>query len=111
MSEARRPPPPMAWVVWSLGAAYFSYAWVHRVAPSVMVDGLMREFAVGAAVLGNLSAIYFYSYAALQLPVGMLMDRWGPRRMLALMATEIGNLFNAMANCLSDAVNCSATTF
>ena len=28
-----------------------------------------------------------------------------------LMATEIGNLFNAMANCLSDAVNCSATTF
>ncbi len=28
-----------------------------------------------------------------------------------LMATEIGNLFNAMAGCLSDAVNCSATTF
>ena len=28
-----------------------------------------------------------------------------------LMATEIGNLFNQMANCLSDAVNCSATTF
>ncbi len=28
-----------------------------------------------------------------------------------LMATEIGNLFNAMAACLSDAVNCSATTF
>ncbi len=28
-----------------------------------------------------------------------------------LMATEIGNLFNQMANCLSDAVNCSAATF
>ncbi len=28
-----------------------------------------------------------------------------------LMATEIGNLFNAMAACLSDAVNCSAGTF
>ncbi len=28
-----------------------------------------------------------------------------------LMATEIGNLFNAMAGCLSDAVNCSAATF
>ncbi len=28
-----------------------------------------------------------------------------------LMATEIGNLFNSMASCLSDAVNCSATTF
>ncbi len=28
-----------------------------------------------------------------------------------LMATEIGNLFNSMAACLSDAVNCSAATF
>ncbi len=28
-----------------------------------------------------------------------------------LMSTEIGNLFNAMAACLSDAVNCSAATF
>ncbi len=28
-----------------------------------------------------------------------------------LMATEIGNLFNAMANCLNDAVNCSPSTF
>ncbi len=28
-----------------------------------------------------------------------------------LMATEIGNLFNAMANCLADAVNCSPTNF
>lgn len=105
MSEARRPAPPMAWVVWSLGAAYFGYAWVHRVAPSVMVDGLMREFAVGAAVLGNLSAIYFYSYAALQLPVGMLIDRWGPRRMLTLMAmlTGAGGLVFATADSLAAA--------
>ncbi len=28
-----------------------------------------------------------------------------------LMSTEIANLFNSMANCLSDAVNCSAATF
>ncbi len=82
--------PPVAWVIWALGAAYFGYAWVHRVAPSVMVDSLMRDFAVGAAILGNLSAVYFYAYAGMQLPVGMMLDRWGPRRMLTLMAAVAG---------------------
>ena len=40
-----------------------------RVAPSVMVEELMREFAVGAGVLGNLSAAYFYGYAGMQIPL------------------------------------------
>ena len=48
-----------------------------------MTTELMRDFAVGAAALGSLSAFYFYSYAAIQLPVGMLLDRFGPRKLLA----------------------------
>ncbi len=75
-----------AWWVWGLGALSFSYAFFQRVAPSVMVNDLMREFAVGAAVLGNLSAIYFYAYAGLQMPIGVALDRWGPRRMLTAAA-------------------------
>ena len=39
-----------------------------RVAPSVMVEELMRDFAVGAGVLGHLSAAYFYGYAGMQIP-------------------------------------------
>ena len=48
-----------------------------------MFDDLMRDFAVGGAVLGNLAALYFYAYAGLQLPLGMVIDRWGPRRVLS----------------------------
>jgi len=48
-----------------------------------MVSDLMRDFAVGATVLGNLSALYFYAYAGLQIPVGALIDRWGARVMVA----------------------------
>ena len=65
---------------WLTAALFFGYAWVLRVAPSVMVEELMRDFAVGAAVLGNLSAAYFYGYAGMQIPVGLLLDRFGPRR-------------------------------
>lgn len=75
-----------AWLIWGLGASSFSYAFLQRVAPSVMVTDLMREFAVGAAVMGNLSAIYLYAYAGLQMPVGLALDRWGPRRMLTAAA-------------------------
>jgi MFS family permease len=89
-----------AWLVWGLGALSFSYAFFQRVAPSVMVEDLMRDFAVGAAVLGNLSAIYLYAYAGLQVPIGLLLDRWGPRRMLAgaALVAALGSAIFAIAD-------------
>ncbi len=67
----------------SLGALYFSYAFLQRVSPSVMTSELMRDFRVGGTLLGMLSALYFYAYAAIQLPVGMLTDRFGPRKLMS----------------------------
>ena len=69
---------------WLTGALFFLYAWVLRVAPSVMVEELMRDFSVGAAVLGHMSAAYFYGYAGMQVPVGVLLDRFGPRRLITI---------------------------
>lgn len=69
-------------LAWATGATFFFYAWVLRVAPSVMVEELMRDFAVGAGALGHLSAAYFYGYAGMQIPVGLLLDRFGPRRLM-----------------------------
>ena len=70
------------WVVCGLGGLFFSYGYFQRVAPSIMVAELMGEFGVGAAVLGNLGALFFYAYAVMQLPAGVMLDRWGPRRVL-----------------------------
>lgn len=44
-----------------------------------MIGELMRDFNVGAAALGNLAAIYLYAYAVLQIPVGLIFDRFGAR--------------------------------
>jgi len=71
---------------WITGSLFFFYAWLLRVSPSVMVEELMRDFAVGGALLGNLSAFYFFAYAALQIPMGVLLDRFGPRRLMAAAA-------------------------
>ena len=77
-----RIPPWLPWLTWGLGASLFFYGFFHRIAPSVMIDSLMRDFSASGAVLGNLSAVYFYAYATLQIPVGLMLDRWGARRML-----------------------------
>jgi predicted MFS family arabinose efflux permease len=76
------PPASLAWSVWGLGALLYLIGFYLRVAPAVITDQLMTEFAITGAALGNLSAFYFYSYVAMQIPTGMIADRWGPRRLL-----------------------------
>src|SRR5947209_4151867 len=73
-------------LAWSTSVQFFFYAFVHRVAPSVMVDELTRDFAASGAVVGYLSAVYFYAYALMRIPVGVLMDRFGPRRLMSAAA-------------------------
>ena len=79
---AGHPPARLAWSIWGLGAALYLIGFYQRVAPAVFTDHLMTEFAIGGAALGNLSAFYFYAYVAMQIPTGMIADRWGPRRLL-----------------------------
>jgi MFS family permease len=80
----------LPWQMWGLGAVLYCYAFFQRVAPGVMVSDLMRDFGVNAAILGNLSAFYFYAYACIQVPVGITVDRFGPRLTLAVSAALCG---------------------
>ena len=90
MNKNKYPPLSLAWFVWGLGASLYLMGFFQRVAPAVMTDELMRDFGITAAALGNLSAFYFYSYVAMQIPTGIIADRWGPRRLLATGALVAG---------------------
>ena len=93
------PPASLAWTVWGLGAALYFIAFFQRVAPAVITNELTAAFDLTAATLGNLSAFYFYSYVAMQIPTGILADRWGPRTLLTLGAgiAALGTLAFAIA--------------
>ena len=101
MSEQGRayPPAALAWSIWGLGALLYLIGFYQRVAPAVITDRLMADFSLGAAALGNLSAFYFYSYVAMQIPTGIIADRWGPRRLLTIGAgiAALGTLLFAFA--------------
>ncbi|MFK7992981.1 MAG: MFS transporter [Granulosicoccus sp.] len=83
MQDVNRPG-VRAVVAYLLGTSFFFYAFVQRVSPSVMTEELMRDFAIGGAGIGLLSGVYFYTYALIQLPVGLLIDRVGARKLMSL---------------------------
>lgn len=75
-----------AWLVWSLGALFYCFEYFLRISPDVYTGDLMSTYGLGGAALGNLIAFYYYAYTPMQLPVGILMDRYGPRILLTLAA-------------------------
>lgn len=57
----------------------------HRLAVAIMADKLVVDLNLGVVELGVLTAVFFYPYAFMQFPVGILSDRWGTRRLVSVM--------------------------
>ncbi len=74
----------LSWLVWGVAACFYLAGFYLRVSPAVMTAELMRAFAINAGALGNFSAVYFYTYVLMQIPIGVLVDSWGARRLLIL---------------------------
>jgi sugar phosphate permease len=74
----------IAWLICTLGAVFYAYEYFLRISPSVMEPQLRNQFNLSASGFGFLSAFYYYAYVPMQLPVGVLMDRYGPRRLLTI---------------------------
>jgi sugar phosphate permease len=72
------------WLICGLGALYYCYEYFLRICPGVMTNELMREYGLTGAQIGGLSAFYYHAYVPMQIMVGLLMDRYGPRRLLTL---------------------------
>ncbi len=69
-----------AWLVFLFSAGFLFYKYVLQVSPSVMTGDLMRAFDLNGTGLGVLVGFYFYTYMAMQIPSGILLDKYGPHR-------------------------------
>lgn len=65
-------------------AGYF-LSYMYRVVNAVIAPDLIADIGVGPSTLGMLTAVYFISFASFQLPLGILLDRFGPRNVEAVL--------------------------
>ena len=80
LNKARR----YRWLIFILLAFGYILVYFHRLCPAVLAIDIMRDFNVGGALTGLLGAAYFYPYALMQLPAGLLSDSWGPRKTITI---------------------------
>ena len=81
----------------------YSISYFFRNANAIIEGDLVRELGLGPADLGLLTSVYFISFAAFQLPLGVLLDRYGPRRTEAvlLLFAAVGALIFSQSDTLS----------
>ncbi len=84
-------------------AAGYFVSYVYRVVNAVIAPDLIADIGVGPSALGLLTATYFISFASFQLPLGVLLDRYGPRRVEAalLLFAALGAFIFARAESLT----------
>lgn len=91
-----------SWAIWACAGAFYLYECILRVSPSVMTEGLMHDFSLTSTALGILVSCYSYSYVALQIPCGVMVDAIGTRRILTASAAlcAIGTFLFASSDAL-----------
>ncbi|MGM7722262.1 MFS transporter [Metabacillus sp. Hm71] len=87
------------WIVFA--SVLFTYFIIvsQRTAPGLITDQLMHDFNVTAATIGLLTSIQFFAYAGLQVPIGILSDRYGPNFFLIVgtLLTGLGTVIYSLA--------------
>lgn len=113
MTDAARRParpapqvPRQAWVVWGVGVLAYVVAVLQRTSLGVAAEDAAERFGTGAGVVSTFVVVQLLVYALMQVPVGVLLDRYGSRRLLlagpALMAVGQGLL--AVAGSVPEAI-------
>ncbi|MHA6761463.1 MFS transporter [Streptacidiphilus sp. PAMC 29251] len=95
-----------AWFAWGIGVTVYVLAVVHRTSLGVAGLDAAARFGIGASALSTFSILQVLVYAGMQIPVGLLVDRLGPRRVLSagLVLLTLGQLGFAFSTAFTPAL-------
>jgi predicted MFS family arabinose efflux permease len=84
----------VAWMVWIVASLFYAYQYILRVMPSIMLEDIISRFHIDAATFGQFSGVYYIGYSLMHLPIGIALDRWGPRYVISgcILLTVLGTL-------------------
>lgn len=69
----------LAWFIWSLATIFFAYQFILRLAPGLIINQMMVKYNISASEYGIFSSMYYLGYAGMQIPIALLLDKYGPR--------------------------------
>jgi predicted MFS family arabinose efflux permease len=72
----------IAWIVWIIASIFYAYQYILRVMPNIMLNEIMEQFNFSAAAFGQFSGVYYIGYSLMHLPIGIMLDRYGPRKIM-----------------------------
>ena len=89
-------------VLYGIVSFFLFFEMAVQVSPSVMAGQLMHDLNIGTFGLGFMSGVYFYTYTAMQVPSGVLFDKYNPRIIisLAILVCALGTLLFSFAQSL-----------
>ena len=82
------------WLIFSIMALAYVFVYFHRLCPAVVALDLQESLKVSGGAVGLLASAYFYPYAVMQFPAGLLSDSLGPRKTVTvfLIIAGIGSI-------------------
>lgn len=69
----------LPWVMWSLPLSFFAFQFVLRLIPGLLMPEFMNKYQVSATEYGLFASVYYLGYALMQIPIALMLERWGPR--------------------------------
>lgn len=72
--------------MWLVAVTFFAFQFVLRLYPGLVMTEIMTKFQINATAFGVLSAAYYFGYAGMQIPIGILLDRFGARTVITFCA-------------------------
>jgi predicted MFS family arabinose efflux permease len=71
------------WMIWIIASVFYAYQYVLRVMPNIMLHDIMQQFSIDTATFGQFSGVYYIGYSLMHLPIGIMLDRFGPRKIMS----------------------------
>jgi sugar phosphate permease len=76
--------------MWFFPLIFFTYQFILRLWPSLMMNQIMQQFAVDASGFGLLASLYYYGYSSMQIPIAVMIDRFKARYIIFFCAVLCG---------------------
>ena len=84
----------IVWMIWGIASIFYGYQYILRVMPNVIMPEILQQFNIDATVFGQFSGVYYLGYSLMHLPIGILLDRFGPKKVMpiCILLTGVGML-------------------